>query len=205
MWRRPRGAGPRSRRRPGAAPRAGRADRGCPRASAPGVARGRSCRGHRSKRRLRRGAAPDRATGGRPRRWPGRAGRPGSRRAAPGASDRGPHDRAVGLVDAGWPGGSPKHGHRLAQGADPGDRLVEQARHPDPGRPVDQDGPRPAVRGIIEGRSEIGERLFATHEPGARIPDRHAGIIRAASARLDPDDGPPALAPPRQHAQRAAR
>ena len=117
----------------------------------------------------------------------------------------GPHDRAVGLVDAGGPGGSPEHGHRLAQGADPGDRLVEQAGHPDPGRPVDQDGPRPAVRGIVEGRREIGERLFATHEPGARIPDRHAGIIRAASARLDPDDGPPALAPPRQHAQRAAR
>ena len=39
----------------------------------------------------------------------------------------GPHDRAVGLVDAGGPGGRPEHGHRLAQGADPGDRLVEQA------------------------------------------------------------------------------
>ena len=117
----------------------------------------------------------------------------------------GPHDRAVGLVDAGGPGRSPEHGHRLAQGADPGDRLVEEAGDPDPGRAVDQDGPRPTVRGVVEGRREIGERVFAPHEPRARIPGGHGGILRAASARLDPDDRRPALAPPRQHAQRAAR
>ena len=85
----------------------------------------------------------------------------------------GPHDRAVRLVDTGGPGRSPEHGHRLAQGADPGDRLVEQAADPDPGRAVDQDGPRPTMRGVVEGRREIGERVFAPHEPGARIPDRH--------------------------------
>ena len=86
---------------------------------------------------------------------PSRSARIASGSAAEGRTD-GPHDRAVGLVDAGGPGRSPEDGHRLAQGADPGDRLVEQAGDPDPGRPVDQDGPRPTVRGIVEGRREIG-------------------------------------------------
>ena len=124
-----------------------------------------------------------------------------SRRAGPIARTIGP----VGLVDVGRPGGGTEHGQRLAQGADPVDRLVEKAGHPDPGRPVEEDRARPPMRRIVERGGKAGEGLVAPHELRARVRGRHDGIIRAASARLDRHDRHPEPAASRQHAQRAAR
>ena len=84
----------------------------------------------------------------------------------------------------GRPGGGPQDGHRFPKAADPDDRLVEEARHPDAGGAVEQNGPGLPMGGGVEGRSEAGEGLIAPDEPRARIACGHGGILRAASARL---------------------
>ena len=65
-------------------------------------------------------------------------------------------------------------------------------RDADAGGPVEQDGPGPPWAASSRAAARLGEGLFAPHEPRARVPGRHGGILRAASARLARDDRPPA-------------
>ena len=123
-----------------------------------------------------------RAGGGRRRRSPGRGGRRAPR--LTGVAQRradGSHDRPIRLVSVGWPGGRTQDGHRFAKTADPDDRLVEEAGDPDPGGAVQEHGPGASVGGVVESRGETDKGLIAPHEPRARVPGRHGGILRAAS------------------------
>ena len=96
----------------------------------------------------------------------------------------GPHDRSVGLVRPGGPGGGAQDRHRLAQRVHPGDGLVDEPGHTDTGSPVEQDRPSSTTRGVVESGGEAGERVVTTHEARARMAGGHGGILRAASARL---------------------
>ena len=101
----------------------------------------------------------------------------------------GAHDRAVGLVRPGRPGGGPQDGHRIAQGPHPFERLIEEPGDPDAGRALDQQRPGPAVRGVLQHGGKPREARFAPHEPLARVPGGHSGIL-GPCASTDPRTRP---------------
>ena len=100
----------------------------------------------------------------------------------------GAHDRAVGLVRPRRPRRRPQDGHRIAQGPHPLEGLVEEPGDPDAGRALDQERPGPTMGGVLQHGGQPREPRFAPHEPLARVPGGHSGIL-GPCAVADPARG----------------
>jgi hypothetical protein len=96
--------------------------------------------------------------------------------------------RGVGLEPEARVGPPAQDGEGLGEAGDPAGALVDEAAHADAPGTGDEDAPALARRRCFEGDGDPRELSLPTHEPRARQPAGHGGIVPHGATR-DPIAG----------------